>query len=56
MTVINRAGRPFLNIDKLSESRMPWSSLFHSEIVEGKNGILKELCFALKMKWESCIK
>ena len=37
-----------LNIDKLSELRMPGSSLFHSEIVE-RNKDLKKLCFTLKM-------
>ena len=39
----------FLNIDKLSESRMASSSLFHSERVEGKKEFLKKLCFTLKM-------
>ena len=27
----------FLNIDQLSELRMPGASLFHSEITEGKS-------------------
>ena len=31
----------FLNIDQLSELRMPGASLFHSEITEGNLGILK---------------
>ena len=31
----------FLNIDKLSESRTPGSSLFHLEIAEGKKEFLK---------------
>ena len=39
----------FLNINKLSELRMPWSSLFHSNIVEGKKEFLKKLCLTLKM-------
>ena len=38
----------FLNIDKLSESRTPGSSLFHLEIVEGKKEFFKKF-FTLKM-------
>ena len=52
----------FLNIDKLSELQMAGSSLFHSEIVEGKKEFLKKLCFTLKMGmsctflkvWDEC--
>ena len=39
----------FLNINKLSELRMPGSSFFHSKIVEGKKEFLKKLCLTLKM-------
>ena len=35
----------FLNIDKLSELRMAGSSLFHSEIVEGKKDNKKDKVF-----------
>ena len=38
----------FLNIDKLSELWMAGSSLFYSEIVEGKKEFLKKICFTLK--------
>ena len=38
----------FLNIDQLSELPMAESSLFHSEIAEGKKEFLKKLCFTLK--------
>ena len=55
MTIINGIGswpyeikNIFLNVDKLSELRMARSSLFYSEIVEGKKEFFKKLCFTLK--------
>ena len=55
MTIVNGIGtwpyeikNIFLNVDKLSELRMAGSSLFYSEIVEGKKEFLKKLCFTLK--------
>ena len=53
----------FLNIDKLSELPMAGSSLFHSEIVEGKKEFLKKLCLTLKKGmlciflevWDECL-
>ena len=40
-----------LNIDKLSKLQMAGSSLFHSDIVEGK----KEFCYVLRLKRECCV-
>ena len=37
----------FLKINKFSELRIFWSSLFHSVTTEGKNEFWKSLCFTL---------
>ena len=37
----------FLKINKFSELRVFWSSLFHSITTEGKNEFWKKLCFTL---------
>ena len=37
----------FLRINKFSELRIYWSSLFHSITTEGKNKLSKKLCFTL---------
>ena len=57
MTIVGRVWRFCMNLrmlvlksDKLSAFLRPGSNLFHSMIVDGKNGFLKKLWFVLKRR------